>query len=193
MNTLRMNTLGMNTRRKTSGAVVALLMLAACGSATTKASPATSAAPTTHGATTATISELTKMICEPEAQHDIAGTLGVKTTRALEPTWVAHDYSCRYVYDHGVMRLSVKQLPDDASTNRYVDGLAEQLGKRETLQGLGQGAFTTSNNSVVVRKDDKVLVVDVHGLPAEFGNPPDTRANVAISVAATIMGCWKGE
>ena len=30
------------------------------------------------------------------------------------------------------------------------------------------------------------------GLPAQFGSPPCTRADIAVKVAATIMGCWTG-
>jgi len=30
-------------------------------------------------------------------------------------------------------------------------------------------------------------------LPAHFGAPPETRADVAVKVAATIMGCWTGD
>jgi hypothetical protein len=44
-----------------------------------------------------------------------------------------------------------------------------------------------------VQKDDKVLVADVRKLPAEFGEPSDSRANVAITIAATVMGCRTGE
>jgi hypothetical protein len=43
-----------------------------------------------------------------------------------------------------------------------------------------------------VRKDNKVLVVDTRGLPARFGAPPADRGEVAVTVAATIMGCWVG-
>ena len=57
---------------------------------------------------------------------------------------------------------------------------------------LGQGAFTTKNLSAVVRKDYKVLTVDISKLPAHFGVPPDSRADVALNTAATIMGCWTG-
>jgi hypothetical protein len=60
------------------------------------------------------------------------------------------------------------------------------------LEGIGATATTTANGSVVVQKDDDVLLVDVRKLPARFGVPSDTRANAAISIAATIIGCWTG-
>jgi hypothetical protein len=130
------------------------------------------------------------MICASEAQKDLSSTLGTKTTRPIVPRWTDHEYSCRYGYSQGSFRLAVKQLPNATATRRYFGALATRLGKRETLQGLGDGGFTTTDSSVVVRKDNKVLTVDVRDLPPRFGNPPDARANVAISVAATIMGCW---
>lgn len=132
------------------------------------------------------------MICAAEAQHDISVTLGTKNTQTSTPTWAHHRYACDYIYANGVMNLSVKQLSDATSTRHYFTSLAKLLVRRKTLSGLGQGAFTTASGNVVVSKDNKVLVVDVHALPSKFGVPPDTRGNVAISVAATIMGCWTG-
>jgi hypothetical protein len=35
-------------------------------------------------------------------------------------------------------------------------------------------------------------LVDVSKLPASFGVPAASKADVAINVAATIMGCWTG-
>jgi hypothetical protein len=57
--------------------------------------------------------------------------------------------------------------------------------------GLGAAAFTRTDGSAVVRKDRMVLVVDVSKLPATFGKPPRTRAGTALTVATTIMICWK--
>ena len=130
------------------------------------------------------------MICAHEAQEDIRATIGVATSRPVVPTWKAQTYSCRYAYPDGAFTLSVQQLPDEASTSRYFTALAVKLGSRTALTGLGDGATTTSAGAVIVRKDNKVLTVDPKDLPARFGKPADTRANVAISVAATIMGCW---
>jgi hypothetical protein len=140
----------------------------------------------------ATPSESTRMICAPEAQADLRATIGVKTVVAPTPTWITHSYTCSYIYAGGRFTLSVKQLPDAAQTRTYFTALGDRLKRDMPLTGLGAGAFTTAEGSVIVQKDDKVLLVDVHGLPARFGVPLDTRANVAISIAATIMGCWTG-
>ena len=71
-------------------------------------------------------------------------------------------------------------------------GPTASLGRRPDAVSFGEGAFITTNGSVIVRKDFKVLDVDVSKLPMQFGVPPQDRANAALSVAATVMGCWTG-
>ena len=135
-----------------------------------------------------------KMICEPEAAKEIYDqATGVKTIKPFKPAWVGHVYSCDYVYPNGaVMRLSVKEMSSPDETTAYFDSLAQKLGKAKDQPGLGQGAFTTKNGDLVVRKDYKVLTVEIADLPAQFGNPPDTRSNDAINTAYTVMNCWTG-
>jgi hypothetical protein len=133
------------------------------------------------------------MICGNDAQHDLRATLGVDTTAPVRGTWQNGRYSCHYLYAHGAsLALSVQQLADAAAAARFYDATTARLGVRETLTGLGQHSATTKGGLVVVQKDNDVLVVDPGGLPSRFGNPPDTAADVALSVAATIMGCWVG-
>jgi hypothetical protein len=43
-----------------------------------------------------------------------------------------------------------------------------------------------------VRKDFKVLHVDVSALPDRIGPQRHTRADAAFTVAAVIMSCWTG-
>jgi hypothetical protein len=179
-------------------------LLAACGgSSSNSGSPGTSSSPTTSGGsgTTEHVARLAsnnpsvsaKMICESEAADDIYDqATGVKTIKPFKPTWVDHVYSCAYVYPNGaVMRLSVKELSSDAETTAYFDSLAQKLGKAKDRPEVGK-AFTTRNGSLVVRKDYKVLLVDVSKLPASFGVPADPREDVAVNVGVTIMGCWTG-
>lgn len=130
------------------------------------------------------------MICASEAQTDIAKTLGVGTIRRVEADWKAPRYSCDYEYGDGAFTLAVEQLADPTAAAQYYASLATRLGRRTALTGLGEAATTTTGGAVIVRKDNSVLTVDPAQLPARFGKPPDTRANVAVSVAATIMGCW---
>ncbi len=132
------------------------------------------------------------MVCASRAGHEIGEVLGV-TASVSRPTWVDHLYSCRYRYRQGYFTLSVKELSSWSQTSAYFNALRRRLGDRGALGNLGQGAFTASGGSVVVRKDWKVLVVDVSTLPAELGKPPTGSAEVAFTVADVILGCWKGD
>ena len=135
------------------------------------------------------------MVCEAEAVQDIAAVLGVDTTHVPAPKWTesVHVYECSYLYAGGArMTLSVKELSSEAETTNYFETLANELGRADTLHDIGGDGYTTRDNSVVVRKDYKVLLVDTSKLPASFGKPPQTPRQVAVSVASTIMGCWTG-
>ena len=133
------------------------------------------------------------MVCRPKAQSEIASALGVTPVTVSTPTWVDHLYACRYEYPDGVMTLSVKELSSWAQTVGYFRGLGNQYGKTRSLANLGQGAFSERDGSVVVRKDWKVLIVDITGLPAQFGAPPTSSGFVAVTVADVILGCWDGD
>jgi hypothetical protein len=139
-------------------------------------------------------SSATKMICETEAKKDIASSgVGFDTIEPLRPTWdkASRLYSCDYVYASGAeMTLSVKETSSAAAATAWFDSLAERLGKTRNLFGTGEGAYTTIDGDMVVRKDSKVLLVDVSKLPPRFGKPADTRDSIATSVAVVIMGCW---
>jgi hypothetical protein len=190
------------------GAVALAVALTACGGGSSKSnsSPtvpanATTTVPQSGSGTTVHVankagdqpSESAKMICD-EAVKDINEVIGVDA-KVSTPTWdeTEHIYACDYNYPNGAtMHMAVKEMSSTEETTAYYAELAQQLGKKQDLEGLGQGAFATNNGSVVVRKDYKVLTVDVSKLPAQFGDPPDTRANDAINVAYTIMGCWTG-
>ena len=137
-------------------------------------------------------SEIAKMVCASKAQGEIDEVLGVPAT-VQTTTWVDHLYSCRYQYSTGSMVLSVKELSSWTETKAYFAMLGDQLGDVGPLGNLGQGAFTTSDGSVVVRKDWKVLLVDISGLPAQFGVPPTSKADVADTVSDVILGCWAGD
>jgi hypothetical protein len=187
-----------------SGRTVALLMLAAslalsaCGASSTKATapsvtdtqPFSSPAYETAKSTPSTSA---KMICAQEAQAEIASSIGISPTRVTTPTWntAQHLYSCAYVYPKGKITLSVKEMSSAAETTAYYDGTIKVYGSVQPLIGLGQGARILKNNDVVVRKDYKVLLVDVTGIPTTF-LPLMGRSDVATNIAATIMGCWSG-
>jgi hypothetical protein len=137
-------------------------------------------------------SESARMVCAPEAQKDLASALGVATTAVSDPTWADHVYSCRYMYPDGTMALSVKELSSRTATTAYFNSLRAKLGEAENLSGVAQGAFMTTNGSLVLRKDYKVLLVDTSGLPEPFGAGFKTRDQVAVGVGITVLGCWTG-
>ena len=72
---------------------------------------------------------------------------------------------------------------------RLLRQLAKEDGGSPDGISLGEGAFATATN-VFVRKDFMVLDVDVSDLPAQFGEPPRTSADVRLAVAQTLLGCW---
>ena len=163
---------------------------AACGTSSDQPSKAVvNRAPLPAGPTPSTIS---KMVCSMEAEKELAATLGVSAV-IERPTWIDHLYSCHYTYPNGSFTLSVKELSDWSETYGYFDKLREVLGKTTAITALGQGAYATRNGSIVVRKDWKVLLVDVSGLPPQFGKPATSSADVAYTIADVIMGCWSGD
>jgi hypothetical protein len=165
-----------------------VLVGTACSTGTT-AAPTTTRVPLPAGKNPSTIST---MVCTKEAAQKIDAALG-ETVTISTPTWADHRYACLYGYPTGSMAVSVKELSSWNQTHAYFQGLADQMGKSRGLQGLGQGAFQTTNGSIVVRKDWKVLLVDVSGLPAQFGVPATSAADVAVTVGDVILGCWAGD
>ena len=139
-------------------------------------------------------SSLSKMVCAPDAQTEISASLGVHPIQVTTPTWVDHVYSCNYAYPTGVIGLSVKELPNASATRRYFDALGKRLGRRPQPLVRGQGAFFTTDFSVVVRKDFFVLDVDISRVPAHFGDPALALdpAQVALNTTGTILKCWPG-
>jgi hypothetical protein len=178
--------------------VAVLLTAAACGSSS---APGASRATTSSSSATASHtplpagnlpSEISKMVCASEAQQKAAAVMGV-TAVVKTPVWSEHLYSCQYTYPNGAFTLSVKELSSWQQTLSYFKGLGSKLGRSKTLYELGQGAFQVQDGSVVVRKDWKVLLVDVSGLPSRFGSPSAPRGLVAQGVAELILGCWSGD
>ena len=119
-------------------------------------------------------SAIARMVCAEEAAGEIAQVVGAKAS-VTAPTWADHLYSCGYHYSEGTMVLSVKELSSWTQTYAYFDKLAETLHKTAPVKGLGQGAFVVGDGSVVVRKDWKILLVDISGLHGMVESPPNPR------------------
>jgi hypothetical protein len=134
-----------------------------------------------------------KMVCSPEARSEIKATLGIDATKVTQPRWVRKDhlYSCAYVYPRGRIVLTVKELSNGTETTNYFESVMRKYGTTQPLQGMGQGAWVLDNSNVVVRKDYKVLLVDVTGIPPRLV-PAMRRSDVAVSIGAVIMSCWTG-
>jgi hypothetical protein len=132
------------------------------------------------------------MVCQLKTQKELARVLGVKATEGPR-TWIDHRYSCPYLYPNGKFVLSVQELSSWGQTLSYYHSLGRRLGDARSLANLGQGAFQTTNGSVVVRKDWKVLLVNVASLPDQFAVPPTSSGDVAVTVADVILGCWAGD
>ena len=165
------------------------VLLTACSSASPSQSAVLGRKPLPAGRNP---SEIALEVCSDTAQHEITQDLGV-TGVVEHRTWVDHLYSCDYVYPGGTFQLSVKELSSWPQTFSYYRGLGSELGDVGYLGNLGQGAFRTANGDVVVRKDWKVLLVDITGLPSQFGDPPTTSADVAYTIADIILACWAGD
>jgi hypothetical protein len=128
----------------------------------------------------------------PPASRQAAAAAGVQLSQPPAPTWSDHLYSCRYGYPSGVLVLSVKELTDAAATADYYAAMQHSVADQVAVTGLGDAAFAGPDGSTFVRKDFKVLRVDVAGLPAQFGQPPRSRADVASTAATIVMNCWTG-
>ncbi len=170
--------------------VAAALALAQCSSS----GDARSVVPTTSLVVTygAQPTASAQMVCGPEGQAAVGSVINVIGLRVTTPTWADHLYGCIYQYPSGSFALSVKELPSIASTIDYFTSLKAKYAGARPL-ALGQDGFTSSDGTSVVRKDNKVLVVDVSNLPAQFGAPPQTPTEASQSIAVALLGCWTGD
>jgi hypothetical protein len=176
---------------------LAAVALGACGSSTKTSAPSSTTPPELFSSPSyekakPTPSASAQMVCQKEGQVEIAAALGVKG-HVSEPTWnkQQHLYSCTYAYPNGKIVLSVKEMSNADETTAYFNGITQKFGTGNQLIGLGQRAWVLKNSDVVVRKDYKVLFVNVAGIPAQF-SPLMRRSDASISIASVIMGCWKG-
>lgn len=133
------------------------------------------------------------MICDAEVQEDLAATLRVQPSKPPTSTWRDHLFTCTYTYSTGTMVLSVMELADDPAAIAYYAAKRKSFATTTSHRIDDQDGFSGPNGSVFVRKDAKVLHVDISRLPARFGQPPFPRAIAALNVATTIMGCWTGD
>ena len=92
----------------------------------------------------------------------------------------------------GTYELAAFDVADIAATTAFYTTVQNSLPSHTAILVLGQNGFVGPDGSTFVRKDFKVLWVDISGLPAKIGTPAVTRADAAYRVAVVIMGCWTG-
>lgn len=160
-----------------------LVTTAACGS---------TAKPVAAPATSSAADVATQLVCSTEAGQDISAAVGIAPSQPVKAVWQAPVYSCRYVYPAGAMTLSVQEYPGTTAIDAGYAKAKASGAPTTDLPAIGDAAFTRPDGSVVVRKDAKMLTVDVSGLPARFGQPERSRAGIAQIVAVVIMDCWTG-
>lgn len=171
--------------------VAVLTLAAACGQPTDSLGAPVSAAPTSAPADVP--SPQAEMVCQPEAQADIQDLIGVVPTKVGPLQYTDHVSTCRYTYPDGSFVLIVQDLPNDITTTKAFEALAGKLGRVDAIDLPDADAFTTTGGSIVLRKDQKVMLVDVTGLPSTFGSPPSPRADAARLIMKAVLGCWTGE
>ena len=181
-------------------------VLAGCGTTSAPTAPATPAAPAaaespppaaaTRSPSPAAVrkgpSVSARMVCAAEAQEEITQALGLALRRRATSVWAAPVYRCTYPLTAGPLVLSVRELADARDTTAYFAAARAAAEGSTDLPGLGEAAFATADGSVYVRKDFKVLKVDVNKLPTAVGKARISRADAAYLVAQLIMGCWTG-
>jgi hypothetical protein len=178
--------------------LAATLTLTACGGGHQRGNswpapprvPSPSASPARAGDP----SHAATLICSAQTVQDLTDALGTAPSPRPAPSWAraTRTYTCPYRYAHGaVMTLTVRDAPSPSAARALFTTRRAATPHAATLPTLGQQAFTAADSSVTVRKDASVLTVDVSRLPATFGTPARSRADVAKLVATTVLICWK--
>src|SRR5437870_9927955 len=122
-------------QRWTALVVAAMSIVALVGCGGTSSASKTKTHPSAQPVA-ATPSKSAKMICEQEAADEVAAVIGIKTTKAVVPTWSHGLYSCRYLYPNGEIAMSVKELPNQSATDAYFASLRRQPGEQRTGPNL---------------------------------------------------------
>lgn len=171
-------------------ALAALAAVAGCGGEPAPVGPPPSQAPA--AAVPDAPSPQAEMVCQPEAQQDIQDLIGVVPTKVGPVQYTNHTTTCRYAYADGSFTLVVEDLPNDITTTRTYEALAGKLGRTTSFDLPDAQGYSTSEGSVVLRRDTKVMLVDVTALPATFGDPPNSRGNTALLIMKAVLNCWTG-
>lgn len=136
------------------------------------------------------------MVCGPEIGGDVKAALGLPTAPKTTTIWSERLFTCTYHLPAGSLVLSVKESPDTASANTYLQALRRRWGTAHALTGalgLGDPGYETPDGRVAILKDDKTLQVDATGLPTASGPNRLSRSDLAYEIATDVIGCWNGQ
>ncbi len=173
--------------------VLAVLLAAgAAGCASNSAATPTTPAPLPAGSDP--VEDLAGWSAAEEAQTGIASALGERATVSDPdlggPPLLVHATSTP-TGSFGALGQGALELAGDTRLLRLA---GEPTGQDpRPLENLGQGAFPTTDGSVVVRKDWKVLLVDDLRPARPVRGAADQLGAVAVTVADVILGCWAGD
>ncbi|MFG2820553.1 hypothetical protein ACGFX4_14120 [Kitasatospora sp. NPDC048365] len=162
---------------------------AGCAAAPPAPGPSPAAAPPTAAARQPSRAAL--MVCGGDVEREVTGALGTALLTPLTGSWVDPRYTCPYVFPGATLALVVDQTADRPAAEALFERRRAEAAGATAVDGLGEAAFARPDGSVVVRKDSMLLLVDVAGLPAGFGTPVRSRANIALTVATAVMTCWR--
>jgi hypothetical protein len=133
------------------------------------------------------------MICDADIKSKVREALGLAGPPSTEWRWSDGVYTCDYHLPMGRMSLQVTVLAGAPQARTLFDADRARTLGAQTLAGLGEGAFGAENGTVLVLKDNQVLVVDTTRLPQVFGANGQRRTDLAYEVASDVMGCWTGD
>jgi hypothetical protein len=128
-------------------------------------------------------------VCEPMVRDSVPAS--VELPLAGEPVSAVRGdtFSCRYTFHGGTLDLPVRDPHTISQAREYFRDVRGRERVRDALSGLAEGGFTKADGSVVAKKDAMVLTVDVTALPPTRID----RSNIAIDLAAAVLGCWTGD
>lgn len=181
-----------------------LILLAGCGAtpaATGPAGPspgrtdvgAGAASGSNAGPSTGKPPDSAAMICDADIKAKVREALSLAGPPSTEWRWSNGVYTCDYNLPMGRMSLQVTVLAGARQARTLFDTDRTRTPGALPRAGLGERAFGTDNGTVLVLKDNQVLVVDTTRLPQEFGANGQRRTDLAYEVASDVMGCWTGD
>jgi hypothetical protein len=134
------------------------------------------------------------MICSIQTQAAVAAALTLRDLPVPSSDWSGGMFTCSYHLEGGPLVLTVRELADPASAQRYFGGLRGHIGNAEAIEGLasfGLPAAKTAAGVVIFAKDNMTLEVDASAMPEPIGPYGVSRADFAYQIASGIIACWK--